>query len=296
MIILLKGGTSAEREVSLWTASAMREALVSLNLDFKEVDAADGDWLEQIVRSKPDVVLIALHGPFGEDGTVQKALEQKGIPFTGSSSAVSHIAIDKAKTKEMVAKLGISIPISYTFRKNEKVFWEGDYPVVVKPNRDGSSYGITVVDEGNKLEEAAHFAFSFGSEIIIEEYIGGTELSCGVFALNGNERVLPVIEICPAGEFFDFDAKYTESGCLEICPARIDEKMSMLIQECSLQIFSALSCRHYARIDWILRGDTPYFLEINTLPGMTKMSLFPKELVAEGIEYQTFISDLIACV
>ncbi len=293
MIVILKGGTSAEREVSMWTAASVSEALNVLNLEFVEIDAADGNWLEQVASYTPEVVLIALHGPFGEDGTVQKALEDGGIPFAGSGSAASSVAIDKARTKEVVTRVGVRTPQSVTYKKGEQVSWQAGYPVVVKPNGDGSSYGISIVDDGVELQAAADTAFEYGSELLVEEYIAGTELSCGIIALDGQEQALPVVEIRPVSKFFNFEAKYTEGNCLEICPAPIAEDITKLVQDLSVRAFKALSCRHYARADWIVRDGVPYFLEINTLPGMTKTSLLPKELVAAGIEYRDFIHSLI---
>lgn len=295
MITILKGGTSSEREVSLWTAASVAEALTSLSLPFQEVDAADSDWLSQVVEAKSSLVIIALHGPFGEDGQVQQLLEVTGLPYTGSTAKVSALTIDKAKTKEVIsANTGIQTPTSKHFSKGESVAWDEAYPVVVKPNGDGSSFGVTIVKDAGALAKAVDEAFKYGSEILLEAFIQGRELTCGVIHLDEAPQVLPLVEIRPTEAFFNFEAKYTSSKCEEICPAALPEHVTKQIQELSLQAFIALGCRHYARVDWILSEDgTPYFLEINTLPGMTKTSLLPKELQAAGIPYTDFISRLV---
>ncbi len=295
MITILKGGTSAEREVSLWTAATIADAIASLKLPFQEVDAADSDWLNQVVEAQSKLVIIALHGPFGEDGQVQRLLEEAGIPYTGSSSVVSKLTIDKTKTKEVVsAQTPILTPTSKRFSKGHAVTWDETYPVVVKPNGDGSSFGVTIVKSPEALTQAVEEAFKYGSEILLETFVKGRELTCGVIHLEGSPEVLPLVEIRPTEEFFNFDAKYTSSKCEEMCPANLPEKVTKELQELSLQAFKVLGCRHYARVDWILSEDgKPYFLEINTLPGMTKTSLLPKELQAAGIPYNDFVSRLV---
>lgn len=296
MITILKGGTSAEREVSLWTAQSVAEALTQLGKPFTEVDAADADWLQQVISQKPETVVIALHGPFGEDGQVQKLLEDQGIPYTGSSSTTSRLTIDKARTKTVLSeKTSIATPQSALFKKGEQVTWDDAYPVVVKPNGDGSSFGVTIVQTPAELQQAVADAFKYGEAILVEQWVAGREFTCGVIDVGQGLQVLPIVEIVPKDSFFSFEAKYTASKCDEICPANLDGATMKQIQDLSLQAFTQLGCRHYARVDWILGEDgVPYFLEINTLPGMTKTSLIPKELAAAGISYPAFLAALIA--
>ena len=293
MIIVLKGGTSAERQVSMWTAASFAQALRFLKLEFKEIDAADTNWIDQTIGSSPEIVLIALHGPYGEDGTVQRILEKNKIAFIGSDSIASSIAIDKTKMKQLVAELGIAVPKSATFIQSETIFWNGEFPVVVKPNKGGSSYGVSVADNDNTLQSAVAEAITFGSEILVEEFIDGREFSCAIILMEGQQRALPIVEILHLGKLFDFEAKYNNAGCVEVCPAEIDGSLARRIQDASIVVFNSISCRHYARCDWIVRDNVLYFLEIITLPGMTKTSLLPKELLAAGIAFPSFLYDLI---
>lgn len=292
MVILLKGGISAEREVSLWTAATIAESLQRQNIPCNEIDAQDPNWLQRVEALQPAPVIIALHGPFGEDGTVQALLEERGIPFTGSSAAVAALTINKAATKERVAAAGVHVPQSQT--ATELVEWKGSYPVVVKPNHQGSSFGTTIVHKPQHLAHSIETALIYDQEILLEEYIAGTEVTCGVIDLFGHVQALPLVEIRPKQGFFDFAAKYTPGECQEICPAEVSENVTKAVQTSSEHIFRLLGIRHYARIDWIVKKGVPYFLEINTLPGMTKTSLITKELAAATIAFDQFITALLA--
>lgn len=293
MIVILKGGISAEREVSLWTAKTVADALRRLERGFIEIDAAAPDWLDQVCAAQPNMVLIALHGPFGEDGQVQQALDDAGIRYTGSGPAASAFAMNKDLTKQRAAEAGIAIPESQLVRRGESAVWTGAYPVMVKPNGDGSSFGITRVTAPADLDAALADAFRYGSEVLVEEYVAGTEVSCGVIETSSGLSALPLVEIRPRDAFFTFEAKYEPGRTEEICPAPLPVDVTALVQEQSLQLFSLLGLRHYARADWIIRTDTPYFLEFNTLPGMTKTSLLNKELAAAGIPFHRFIAGLL---
>ena len=287
MLVVLAGGPSAEREVSFWSAKTICDSLTKLGEKFIIVDPAQTDWLQQVKAIKPRSVLIALHGPFGEDGQLQKILEKEGIVFSGSDSRVSALAINKEKAKKLVGEWGIVTPKNY--RKGNHL----PYPVVVKPLTNGSSFGVTIVRNRTAFSPALAEASKFG-QTIIEEYINGTELTCGVIDVFGKIQALPLVEIRPNRQLFDFAAKYdAESGCQEICPAPIDGVLTENIQEQSIKIYKSLGCRQYARVDWIVRNSTPYFLEINTLPGLTKNSLIVKELRAAGITMELFVEHLL---
>ncbi len=290
MIILLKGGTSSEREVSLWTAQSIADSLTRQGLEFQEIDAADADWFQRVVSASPSVVVIALHGPYGEDGTVQRLLEEKGIPHTGSRADVAAVTIDKALTKQRVAELGVATPTAKVITGGEPIEWESEFPVVVKPNAEGSSFGVSIVQSADELQAAVEVALTFDTTVLVEEYVQGLELTCGVIDVLGEARALPLVEIIPSHQFFDFDTKYTAGLCEEICPARVSSETTELVQGLSLKIYQALDLSQYARLDWVLRDGTPYFLEVNTLPGMTKTSLITKELAAAGIDFDSFIA------
>jgi D-alanine-D-alanine ligase len=292
-IVVLKGGTSAEREVSLWTAETIARTLGELGCSFVEIDAAETDWLDQVKQANPRTVLLALHGPFGEDGAVQEILEANRISYSGSDSTTSRLAINKHQTKELVHSLGIRAPGSYLISRDNISEAPAHFPVVVKPNRDGSSFGVTIVVWQQDLASALEEAFRYGDSVLVEDFVEGIELSCGVIDVYGSVQALPVIEIRPAETFFNFEAKYNPEKCEEICPAQIPTEIANIVQSQSVEIFSALGCKQYARIDWILRGSDPYFIEINTLPGMTQYSLLNKELSAANISYSSFIQKLI---
>ncbi|MDP3993092.1 MAG: D-alanine--D-alanine ligase [bacterium] len=290
MIVILAGGTSAEREVSLATAQSVAESLARQNTQFTQIDTRDEGWLERVKTLKPRAAIIALHGPYGEDGTVQKILEDNGIPYTGSAPKVSALVIDKIRTKEIVRKK-FRVATAKDFTEECVV-----YPVVVKPNKQGSSYGVSIVKSNSELSPAIKLAKKYDEDghFLIEEYVKGVELTCGVIDVFGKVTALPLVEIIPNGEFFDFQAKYdTESGCQEICPARIENNLTKEIQEKSVLLSKDFGIRQYCRIDWILRSGQIHFLEINTLPGMTPTSLINKELTAASINYDEFIKKLL---
>jgi len=229
------------------------------------------------------VVFIAMAGPYGEDGTMQGLLELSGIPYTGSGVLTSALGMDKIKFRDVMRANGISIPnIGKTF------------PMFVKPSAQGSSVGASIVKNESELKKALNLAKKFGREVLIEEYIKGTEVTCAVL---GNEKPypLPVIEIVPLkGEFFDYESKYSESGAEEIVPARISKSLTKKVQDLAIKVYKVLGCRGFARVDFILKnGITPIVLEINTIPGLTPMSLLPKAAKAAGISYPDLLDRII---
>lgn len=275
----------------MMTAKSVTESLGHLGISFIEIDAKDEDWLSQLRSNNVQMVFIALHGPFGEDGQIQKILEKHGIKYTGSNSLTSALSINKKLTKKEIRDtIGVKVPPSHD--KKSAVF-----PVVVKPNEQGSSFGISIVSRAEDLSEAIGLASKYdeNGEYLIEKLIVGREVTCAVIDVFGEIEPLPLVEIIPTRSFFDYDSKYnSESGCLEICPAAISPDLTVDIQEKSKQIFKLLKIKQYCRIDWILQGNTPYFIEINTLPGMTPTSLVNKELEAANIGFDHFIKQLIA--
>lgn len=271
---VLMGGTSSEREVSLMSG---RE--VSRNLDKNKYEVVEIVVPEELKKVKEvGVALIALHGKGGEDGVIQGYLESIGIKYTGSGVLASAIGMDKKIFRDLMGANKILMPKLVT-----------KPPLVVKPANGGSSVGVSIVKRDEELESAISKAKKYDSEIIIEEYLRGTEVSCGV--LGG--VVLPVVEIVPKNEFFDYESKYTESGAREICPARISKRMSERVQKLTLKVFKAIKGRGYARVDFIIKNNRAYLLEINTLPGLTPTSLLPKEAEAAGINYSQLLDRII---
>lgn len=269
------GGESSEREVSLMTG---REMLKNLDVEKYELVPIDLPNDLKKIDKRIDLALIALHGKGGEDGVIQGYLESLGIKYTGCGVLASAVGMDKKIFREVMMANKLPMPKLVTRA-----------PCVVKPSNGGSSVGVSIVKREEELELAICKAKKYDSEIIIEEYIKGIEVSCGVLGY----EALPVIEIVPKNIFFDYESKYTESGAQEICPARINKKLSEGIQKLTLKVFKAIGGRGYARVDFMIRNGKPYILEINTLPGMTAVSLLPKEALAVGINYSQLLDKII---
>ncbi len=297
-VLVLMGGGSSEHEVSL---SSGNEVLKNLNREKYEVipmimETSELD-LKKIKTIFPEVVFIALHGGIGEGGIIQKIFEDEGIKFTGCGSEASQIGIDKIKFLELVEKNGIPVPKGLNVTKGELVDLDGIKELgnkwVVKPASQGSSVGVTILDDLNNLDKALDLVFGFERTAIIEEFVSGMEVSSGVIG-NQDPIALPVIEICPKNNFFDYEAKYTDGKCEEIVPARLNEEITKKIQEYSLKVFEVTNSRGFIRVDFIVKeGTKPVVLEMNTIPGLTPNSLLPKEAKAVGIDYPQLLDKMI---
>jgi len=288
------GGISSEREVSLISGNEVVKNLDKNKYDVIPVDF-DGncDWVDQI---KPDLVFIALHGRYGEDGSIQSLLDVLNQKYTGSGSAASFLGMNKMFFKFLVNKEKIKNPKA-VFLKDKKIniadVKKLGWPVVVKPVLGGSSIGISIVKSKKYLEKAINLAFKYDKEILIEEYIKGVEVSCGVIEDNGKITALPLVEICPKNGFFDYKSKYNEKLCQEIIPARISNKITKKILKISEKLFKLLKCQGMARVDFIVKNNEPYVLEINMIPGLTSKSLLPKEAAYVGISYPNLLDKII---
>lgn len=247
---------------------------------------------------KIDVVFVAMHGPYGEDGTIQGMLELTGIPYTGSGVGASAVGMDKIMFRKIMKAEGIRIPKYVVTKRGEGVKniikTLGKPPYFVKPVDQGSSVGSSIVRKGADLAKALRLAYKFGKLALVDQYLVGTEVTCAVIG-NDDPIALPVIEIVPLkGEFFDYESKYSESGAEEIVPAKISKALARKIQDLSIKIYKAIGCRGFARIDFILKNNrVPVVLEINTIPGLTPMSLLPKAAKAAGISYAELINRII---
>lgn len=293
MIVLLVGGPSSEREVSQWSGKSVAKSLKKLGIEYKVIDPTKSDWLERVIALNPTKVISALHGRYGEDGTVTALLERNRVPFAGSATTAQKLAWNKQMARELVASIGTPIPEGRIVNKSQKIDQNSlQYPVVVKPIEEGSSFGVSIVSTAEELPAALQLGFEYGDQLLVEQFINGTELTLGVIDFRGGVEALPIVEIRPKTNFFDFKAKYDANYCDEIVPAPIDPKIAKKIQALAVKIFQKFGCRDYARIDFILKGDTPFFLEINTLPGFAKTSLMPKSLQAAGISFDQFVSYL----
>jgi len=288
---VLMGGSSSESKISLKSGHAIYEALKNYGCQVKDLvltSQNEDELFGLIEKNDIEIVFLALHGRFGEDGSVQALLEKMGVVYTGSGIEASQRAINKAVSQEIFQKNQITVPSFIVLRKDcvkeiEKFINERQkFPVVVKPTCEGSSIGVSLVTQKSDLASAIEHAFQFDPEIIIEDYISGRELTVGILG----QQALPVIEIRAKNKFFDFSAKY-ESGTTEyIVPAPIPESVSRKVQESGLRAYQSLGCRDLSRVDIMLSEEQiPYVLEINTIPGFTATSLLPKAARAVGIDF-----------
>jgi len=298
-LALLSGGISSEREVSLNSGDQVYEALDKNKYDIQRYDPKTD--LPRLIDAadKIDIALIILHGPYGEDGTVQGLLDLLHIPYQGSGVLGSSLAMNKAATKLMYEKAGIPGPPYILYERNDTVdagacAAELGLPLVVKPVVGGSSVGMSIVRSASDLQAAVEKAFEFDSSVMAEAYVDGIELTGGVIG-NKDLEAFPIIEIIPdkAHEFFDYEAKYTAGITQEICPARIDEELTRQAQSYAKKAHQALFCRGYSRTDMILKGREFFVLETNTIPGMTATSLLPQAAQAAGLNFTKLLDKLI---
>ncbi|MDR0414779.1 MAG: D-alanine--D-alanine ligase [Prevotellaceae bacterium] len=262
-----------------------------------QVDRNDFSALVDGVRVKFDVALIVIHGAPGENGVLQSYFDIVGVPYSTCSAFASMLTFNKAACKAFLADTGLAMAKAMLVRKGDSVSAKEvaeklGLPVFVKPNSGGSSFGVAKVKSEDALHRSLEEAFREDSEVIVEEFIDGTELTCGMMALNGVETVLPVTEVVSRNEFFDFGAKY-QGLSDEITPARITPEATALVQRTTAQIYRRLGCSGIIRVDYILRGDTPYFLEVNTVPGMTAASFIPQQVRAAGMSMVQVLSSVI---
>jgi D-alanine-D-alanine ligase len=298
-IALLSGGVSSEREVSLNSGNQVYDALNKEKYNIVRYDPRTD--LGRLIDDAAgiDAALIILHGPYGEDGTVQGLLELLNIPYQGSGVLGSSLAMNKLASKMLYEKAELPIPPYITLQKGdplEAATWEKQLglPLVIKPNAAGSSVGMTIVKSQDAIQEAVEKAFSHDSTILLEGFIDGIELTAGVIG-NRDLTALPIIEIIPndAHEFFDYEAKYTAGVTQEICPARIDDEMTQKAQAYAKAAHRALFCSGYSRTDMILKDEEIYVLETNTIPGMTATSLLPQAAQAAGMSFSSLLDRLI---
>lgn len=292
-IAVLYGGESAEREVSIHSGRAVHAALQRLGYDSKLVDMTEklfkgADLSDFIGRDRPDLAFLALHGTRAEDGAIQGLLELLHIPYTGSGIQASAIAMDKALTKQILLQHGIRVPKGALLTTPEPPF-DLHPPLIVKPNAQGSTVGLSFVENQKQLCPALLNAFQYDREVLVEEWIIGMEISTPVLQ---NEALLPV-EIAPATGKYDFESKYTPGATLEIVPARLPRHLLEQSQEIAIQAHRALRCSGATRTDMIVRGEEIFVLEINTLPGMTITSLLPNSAAAAGISFDQLCQRLV---
>jgi D-alanine-D-alanine ligase len=284
-IAVLLGGRSAEREVSLKTGEAVYGALISLGYIAVKVDAA-GDIWNKLAEEKPDKAFVALHGRYGEDGTVQGLLELMDIPYTGSGVTASAVAIDKIMAKDIFRQRGI--PVAADYQAEGPV----TYPVIVKPSREGSTIGVTIVREEAGLTAALKEAARFDDSCLIEEFVEGRLLTIAV--IGRPAEALPIVEVKAHGGFYDYESKYTPGKTDYICPAGLDSKTTEKLQAMAVRAHDALGCEDVSRVDFILQDNGRFIcLEVNTMPGLTETSLVPKAASASGLPFEELIEKIL---
>jgi len=289
-VAVLLGGWSAEREVSLVSGQAAAEALARHGYRVTPIDV-DRALPERLREARPDVVYNALHGRYGEDGTVQGLLEIMGIPYTHSGVLASALAMDKAMAKRLFESAGLRCPEGRVLSIGE--LDEADLPpppYVIKPNREGSSVGVTIVQSGDDRPRERN-SWPYGTEVLVERYIAGRELTVGVL----DDRPLEVTEIRPRQGFYDYYAKYTEAQAVHLLPAPLDPEVREQVLEEALRAHRALGCRGVSRADFRLADDdrTLYLLEVNTQPGMTPLSLVPEQAAHVGLAFDDLVVHLV---
>ncbi len=297
-IAVLMGGPSSEKDISLKSGKAVEEALRETGLKVVPIEVDEG-VKERLKKEKVEVAFIALHGRFGEDGTVQEILERLGIVYTGSGIEASRLAFDKVNSKKVFLKEGLATPAFYVLEKGDKqekmdsqlsFYSDVKSPLVVKPAREGSTIGVSIVRKEEEYLAALDKAFQYDRKIFVEEYLDGREITVGI--LNGCP--LPVIEILPRKEFFDFQAKYTEGLTDFKVPAPLPPDVYQETQTQALKAHRVLGCRGMSRVDMKVNSSGKlYILEVNTIPGMTLSSLLPKAAQAAGISFPQLCYKLI---
>ncbi len=321
-VAVLMGGRSGERDVSFSTGRGVAQALRNLGHEVTSIDAADGHELPAgreaegarslaAVRALPpaamlsavqvpavrdaEVVFIALHGTYGEDGTIQAALELAGKVYTGSGVLASALAMDKAMSKRVFEREALPTPHWMLLEAGVPgsaldVSLLGGYPLVVKPNAEGSTIGLSIVRHPSELQAAIGKAAEHDPQVLVEQYVEGRELTVAVIG----EVAYPVVEIEPKSGFYDYTSKYTKGMTTYTCPAKLDKELSRHLRELAVEAAQVLGCRGVARVDFRLGDDDePMILEVNTLPGMTPTSLVPMAAAAKGMTYDQLVARIL---
>ncbi len=287
-VAVVFGGPSPEAEISRKSAESVIKALKSLGHEVFPVELTP-KVASKLSEISPNKVFLVLHGSPGEDGTVQGLLEILGIPYTGCNTQTSAICLDKDITKRILKTHGIPVPAGETYFKGENVR-PIEFPCVIKPARTGSTVGIGIAKNENEFKEKVKEAFKYDSKILIEEFIEGRELTVGVI----NGKALPPVEIVTETGFYDFEAKYKSSKTEYKVPADLHPRLEKRIKKLAEQCYKVLECKGAIRVDFrIDKWNSPYVLEINTIPGLTERSLLPKAALAQGISFEQLIEEML---
>jgi D-alanine-D-alanine ligase len=305
-VAVLKGGRSLERQVSLRSGARVEDALERLGHEPVPVDVG-ADLVERLRAERPDVAFVALHGPFGEDGTVQELLEVVGVPYTASGVSACIRCADKVLAKHAMRDAGIPTPDFYAF--NETAFKELgaagalpeieerlDFPIVVKPASQGSALGIKFARTAADVPTALVAAFSYGDKVLLERHVAGRDLAVSVLEREGGPEALPVVEAVPHDEdFYDFEARYDIGRTDFVCPAELPADAAQRAQAIALDAYRLFGCYGFARVDVMMDAATSelFVLEVNSIPGLTETSLLPQAAEAAGIDFDEVVARLI---
>lgn len=284
-VAVLMGGLSAEREVSLKSGARVLSALQSQNVDAHSIDS--GPSVLAVLRDENyDRAFVMLHGRWGEDGLMQGALEVLGIPYTGSGVLASALAMDKWRSKMLMRQVGIPTPDFALLRsvlELDDVAHDIGFPMVIKPSREGSSFGTIKVHAREEMEKAWREASEFDKDVLAEAWIEGQEVTVAIVG----DSPLPVIRIKAAGEVYDYDAKYRVNSTQYFCPSGLDDSIETTVRNLAMETFALLDCRGWGRVDFMIdQSGQPYVLEANTIPGMTDHSLVPMAARADGMSFE----------
>lgn len=286
---VIYGGISAEREVSLMSGSGVYQALISQGVEAYLFDTKTQS-LAELAQAQFDRVFIALHGRFGEDGTLQGALELLGIPYTGSGPMASALAMDKVMTKRVWLQQGLPTPefdVLYTEQDLVDLNQRLPMPFIMKPAHEGSTVGFSRIEQADQIQAAFQLAARFDSAVLAERFIKGRELTVPILGSGAQTKALPVIEIVAPGGNYDFENKYYSDETQYFCPAPLSSELTQYIQTIAREAYLAVGCEGWGRVDFMLDEDNqPWLLEVNTSPGMTSHSLVPMAAKATGMSYE----------
>lgn len=301
-VLVVCGGISTEREVSLRSGNAIYKALVSRGYRNAALFDLTGDNIGEIIEMRPDIVFLGLHGKGGEDGTIQGMLDLAGIPYTGPGVACSAVCMNKVFTKRVLRDAGLPTSPFHVMRRDEcsdparvtAVLREKvGFPMVLKSPCQGSSIGVVMAKKEEDVPAALEEVFRYGDHLLAEQFLDGTEVTLPVLG-NDEPTALPIIEITSEREFYDYTAKYTSGLCHHIIPARISVEDAAMVSEIGRKAYRVLECRGLSRVDFIIdRQKGPMIIEVNTLPGMTDMSLFPDAARYVGMSYEDLVEKIL---
>ena len=301
-IAVLMGGRSGERQVSLRSGARIAAALQRLGADVVTIDPIDLDWVERMRDASIEIAFLGVHGKGCEDGTIQGVLEAFEFSYTGSGVLASALAMNKVMAKRLLSTLNIPTPDYLVVDPNQSLDLQCEdavnrlgLPLVLKPASEGSSIGVSIIGELSELRRIAYKTQHQFGAIFFERYIQGQEVTVGLLGIEENLRALPVLELVPKREFYDYEAKYTEGMTEFIIPARLSNSLTKQVQEVALKTHQAIGCWGVSRVDMLVDTDgQPYVMEINTLPGLTDLSDLPAQAKASGISYDELIYEILA--